>query len=62
MPANKTIGMHMFRHSLASSMLKKGISLDEIADILGHSSPESTETYISVNIEMLKKCALEVSI
>lgn len=62
MSANKIIGMHMFRHSLASSMLKKGISLDEIADILGHSSPESTETYISVNIEMLKKCALEVSI
>lgn len=61
-PANKTIGMHMFRHSLASSMLKNGATLNEVADILGHSSPESTETYISISIDMLKKCALEVSI
>lgn len=61
-PAEKVVGMHMFRHSLASSMLKKGFSLNEIANILGHSSLESTERYISVDVDMLRKCALEVSI
>lgn len=61
-PADKPIGMHTFRHSIASSMLANGAKLTEIAQTLGHSTPESTQTYISVDMELLRQCALEVTL
>lgn len=61
-PADKPIGMHTFRHSIASSMLANGAKLTEIAQTLGHAMPESTQTYISVDVELLRQCALEVTI
>lgn len=61
-PIDKPKGMHIFRHSLASSLLKNGSSLTEISQVLGHSTPESTEVYVSIDVEMLRKCALEVMI
>lgn len=60
--ADKPIGMHTFRHSIASSMLANGAKLTEIAQTLGHSTPESTQTYISVDVELLRQCALEVTL
>lgn len=61
-PADKPIGMHTFRHSIASSMLANGTKLTEIAQTLGHVTPESTQTYISVDVELLRQCALEVTL
>lgn len=61
-PADKPIGMHTFRHSIASSMLANGAKLTEIAQTLGHTTPESTQTYISVDVELLRQCALEVTL
>lgn len=58
--ADKPIGMHSFRHSIATSMLKNGAELTEIAQTLGHTTPESTQVYISLDAETLRKCALEV--
>jgi site-specific recombinase XerD len=58
--ARKPIGMHTFRHSIATSMLTSGASIINIAQVLGHSEPESTQRYISVSIDMLRECALEV--
>ncbi len=58
--AEKLIGTHSFRHSIASSMLEQGANLPEIAQMLGHVSQNSTQKYISVNVDMLRKCALEV--
>jgi site-specific recombinase XerD len=61
-PADKVIGMHTFRHSLATSMLDNGATLIEIAQILGHARPESAEEYISLSTESLRQCALEVAL
>jgi site-specific recombinase XerD len=58
--ADKPIGMHTFRHSIATSMLASGASITDIAQVLGHSEPESTQRYISVSVDMLRECALEV--
>lgn len=58
--ADKPIGMHSFRHSIATSMLKNGAELTDIAQTLGHTTPESTQVYVSLDTEMLRKCALEV--
>ena len=58
--ADKPIGMHSFRHSIATSMLKNGAELTDIAQTLGHATPESTQVYISLDVESLRQCALEV--
>ena len=59
-PADKPIGMHSFRHSIATSMLENGADLIDIAQTLGHTTPESTQVYVSLDIESLRQCALEV--
>lgn len=61
-PPNKTVGAHTFRHSLATNLLNKGAGLTEIAQTLGHTSPESTEGYIALSMETLRVCALEVNL
>jgi site-specific recombinase XerD len=37
-------GAHLLRHSLATDMLRKGASLDEIGEVLRHKSPDTTAT------------------
>ncbi len=41
----KSIGLHTLRHSIATHLLQKGMSLDTISGFLGHSSLESTQIY-----------------
>jgi len=60
-PAHKPIGMHTFRHSIATTMLKNGAKYTDIANTLGHAVPESAGTYISLDEEQLRQCALEVN-
>lgn len=59
--ANKPIGMHSFRHSLATTLLKNGAKYTDIAQTLGHASPESAQTYLSLDEDQLRQCALEVN-
>jgi len=53
-------GPHALRHSLASNLLKANETLPVISGILGHTSTESTMTYLRVDINRLRRCALEV--
>lgn len=62
MPANKRIGMHCFRHSLATAMLENGVPLPVISQTLGHADIASTEVYLRINISQLRLCALEVEL
>lgn len=41
----KVIGLHTLRHSIATHLLSAGMSLEKIAQFLGHSSLESTQLY-----------------
>ena len=50
-------GAHILRHSLATDMLRKGASLDEIGEILRHRSRCSTEIYAKVDFEALRTVA-----
>ena len=52
-------GIHTFRHTLASSMLKANIPMEIIASTLGHVNIESTKNYLKIDTNSLKKCFLE---
>lgn len=51
-------GAHLLRHSLATDMLRKGASLDEIGEVLRHKSPDSTRIYAKVDLKSLRSLAL----
>jgi site-specific recombinase XerD len=50
--------VHCLRHSYAVHLLRRGISLKNIGDILGHHSTESTCVYLRLNVEDLREVAL----
>lgn len=43
--AEKEIGLHTLRHSIATHLLQAGMKLESISRFLGHSSLESTQIY-----------------
>jgi site-specific recombinase XerD len=51
-------GAHLLRHSLAVDLLRKGASLDEIGDVLGHRSLNTTAVYAKVDLAALRPLAL----
>ncbi len=53
-----TTGAHQFRHGLATEMLRRGASLSEIGELLGHRSPETTKIYTKVDLNALRTLAL----
>lgn len=40
---------HRFRHTLATNLVDRGMSIQEVANILGHSKLDTTMTYVYVN-------------
>jgi site-specific recombinase XerD len=53
-------GSHALRHSLVKRMLDNQRPISVIAEVLGHRCQESTRHYIRIDMEALRKCALEV--
>lgn len=56
-PAGR-VGAHIFRHSLATRMLRHGASFAEIAQVLRHRSTDTTQLYAKVDLEALRGVAL----
>jgi site-specific recombinase XerD len=50
-------GAHLLRHSLATSMLRSGAKMGEIAEILRHQALNTTEIYAKVDFEGLRSLA-----
>ena len=48
---------HLLRHSLATSLLRHGASLQDIADILRHRSVTTTQIYAKVDVNALQQIA-----
>ena len=57
---NKKHGTHSLRHSLATNMLKKNIPMPIISTVMGHQSTETTNVYLSVDIEKLRQCVISM--
>lgn len=47
-------GAHLFRHSLATALLRSGATLSQIGQLLGHKSHDATRIYAKVDIEALR--------
>ncbi len=50
-------GAHLFRHSLATRMLRHGASLPEIGVVLRHRAVQTTEIYAKVDLDTLRALA-----
>ena len=50
-------GAHVFRHTLATHMLRSGASFDEIAQLLRHGSFNTTALYAKVDLSALRPLA-----
>jgi len=48
---------HLLRHSVASSMLRQGASLQELSALLRHSSIETTQIYAKIDVTALQQIA-----
>ena len=49
---------HLFRHGLATKMIRHGASMSEIAEVLRHRSQTTTAIYAQVSFEALRTVAL----
>jgi site-specific recombinase XerD len=52
------LGVHCLRHSYATHLLRQGVPLKTIGDLLGHRSTESTCVYLKLNLDELREVAL----
>ena len=51
-------GAHIFRHTLATELLRSGATLSEIGQLLRHESHDTTRIYAKVDIEALRALSL----
>ena len=48
------------KKGLGTSMAVNGVSVDLIAQVLGHNGTKATKRYISADVERLRECALDL--
>jgi integrase len=56
-PPAPYVGSHILRHSLATNLVQRGASLEEIGDMLRHRSRASTMIYAKLDIDGLRSIA-----
>lgn len=56
--SGRLTGTRMFRHNVASTMLRKGIPLPAISEELGHKCQDSTMVYLSTDQETMSSLTL----
>ncbi len=59
--AGDGLGFHSLRRAAGKRMVTSGTTINTVAQILGHTSIESTKKYIALDSEHLAECALDFS-
>jgi site-specific recombinase XerD len=59
---NKKHGAHSLRHSLATNMLKKNVSIPIISTVLGHQNTKATKVYLKVDMDKLRQCPIPMPV
>ena len=55
-------GVHVLRYTLVNRLLKARVPHQVVTDTLGHTSKESDKPYLTMEADMLRLCALDLSI
>ena len=58
--ARKRLHPHSMRHSTAVALLKSGVDLSTISQWLGHASPNTTNRYASIDLDLKRKAIARV--
>jgi len=53
-------GFHIFRHHFATVLLRNEVPQPVISKTLGHTSPDSLESYLRADFPHLKECAINI--
>ena len=53
-------GFHIFRHHFATALLGNGVPQPVISRTLGHTSPDSLESYLRADFPHLKECSINI--
>ena len=53
-------GFHVFRHHFATELLGNGVPQPVISRTLGHTSPDSLESYLRADFSHLKECSISI--
>jgi integrase/recombinase XerD len=56
-PPSRYVGSQVLRHSLATNLVRRGASLEEVSDMLRHRSRATTLIYAKLNIDGLRSIA-----
>jgi len=51
-------GAHVFRHTVATEMVRRGASFPQVADVLGHESLQTTALYAKLDLDSLSQLTL----
>lgn len=51
-------GAHVFRHTVASRLVQRGVPMKTVADVLGHARLDTTAIYAKLDVETLVSVAL----
>lgn len=52
---NKRVTPHILRHSFATYLLNKGLRLDQVQLLLGHTNPRTTEIYAKTSLQLVQE-------
>jgi len=58
--ARKRLHPHSMRHSTAVALLRSGVDLSTISQLLGHASPSTTNRYANIDLEMKREAIAKV--
>jgi integrase/recombinase XerD len=56
-PPSRYVGAQVLRHSLATNLVRRGASLEEVSDMLRHRSRATTMIYARLDVEGLRSIA-----